>query len=131
MQEVLVAHPRLRLAADLALLAVAPARRHQRAGLPEVLGEVLGDEAALGDDDGRCGGVGGLDGDDGGLAERVDGLERGRRERGLRVAVQDFDGVRDGELGQQPEDALGAGLLEPAGEGLGRGFRGGGGGGYQ
>ncbi len=113
MQKVLVAHPRLGLAADLALLAILPLLGDEVAlALGRVGAEVLGDEAALGNDERLA--AGGRDGDDGRLAERVDGLELGRREAGLLVAVEDFDLVGDAELLEEPDDALGAGLLEPA-----------------
>lgn len=111
--KVLVAHPRLRLAADLALLALLPLGRDNVLLVGGRVGaEVLGDEAALGDDDGIAA-ARWRDGDDGRLAERVDGLQLGRREAGLLVAVEDFDFVGVAELLEEPDDALGARLLEP------------------
>lgn len=44
------------------------------------------------------------------------------------VAVEDGEFVGEGELGEQPEDALGAGLLEPGG--VSGGFKDGGDGGW-
>lgn len=113
MQKVLMAHPRLRLAADFILLPVLPALRHKMLlVLGRMHAEVFRHEAALGNDNGLAAGRG-RDGDDGGLAERVDFLQFGRREHGLLVAVKDFDFVREAELFEQPDDALGARLFEP------------------
>lgn len=79
-----------------------------------MLGEVLSDQAALSKDD-VWSASGGLDGDDWGFAERVDLLELGRSEMRFGVAVEDGYLVGDGELGEEPENALGAGFLEPGG----------------
>lgn len=79
-----------------------------------MLGEVLGDQAALRKDD-VWSASGGLDGDDGGFAERVDLLELGRSEMSFGISVEDGNLVGDGELGEEPENALGAGFLEPGG----------------
>ena len=46
------------------------------------------------------------------LAERVDLLQRLRREVRLRVALVVLDLVREAQLLEQPEDALGAGVVE-------------------
>lgn len=74
-----IPHPRLRLPAHLPFLpTLVPRRREPR---PEMVNEVLDDEARFGEHEGRGGW--GRDGDEGGLAERVDLLELGRREHGL------------------------------------------------
>lgn len=79
-----IPHPRLRLPAHLPFLpTLVPRRREPR---PEMVDEVLDDEARFGEHEGHGGGGGigrGRDGDKGGLAERVDLLELGRREHGL------------------------------------------------
>lgn len=132
MQKVLVAQPGLGLAAKLALHAGLPLLRHQAAALREVLAEVLRHVAALGEDNGLllllllllaiAGGGGGggggrrRDDDDGGFAEGVDLFElRGCEE--LLVAVVELDVELDLELFEEPEDALGAGAVEPGGRG--------------
>ncbi len=109
-----ITHPLFRLAPDLPLLTLLILRRDQV--FPKVRAEVLHDGAGLGD------GVRGflergLDADDGGFAERVDRFELGPGEHVLAAGVS-AERVVQGELFEEPEDALGAGFLEPE-EGLG------------
>jgi hypothetical protein len=70
-QIVLAAHPLLRLAPELALVSVTVPLREQCPALAKVLGQVLGDEAALGQHEllflGRVGRIGKGDADEGGL----------------------------------------------------------------
>ena len=110
-QEVLVPHPCLGLAAHLAFLAVLPARRHQGLALGEVVAQVLHDEGRLCKHD-RLRGTGCRDGDGRGLAERVDLLELGRGQHVL-LAMVDLEVVRDLQLLQQPENALSPRSIEP------------------
>lgn len=116
-QQVLEAHPPLGLAAHLALLSRLPLRGDHGGPLGEVVAEVLGDEAALGQD----GGLGALgrsmrgEGQDGRLAERVDLLELRGREHGGLVAVVELDVVGEAQLLEEPEDALSPGEVEPGG----------------
>lgn len=117
-QVVLVAKVGLSLAANGVLLALLPALGDEALALGVMGAEVFGHPAALGQDNGLGIGAGGRDADDGRLAERVHLLELGRREEGLLVAVEDFDLVVDLELLEEPEDALGARLLEPMQAGL-------------
>lgn len=105
----------LGLAADGVFLALLPALGDEALALGEVRAEVLGHPAALGQHNGLGIGAGGRDADDGRLAERVHLLELRGRQEGLLVAVEDFDLVVDLELLEEPKDALGARLLEPAG----------------
>jgi hypothetical protein len=79
-----------------------------------VLSQVLGDEPALCNHNFRAA-IYGLNADDGGFAEGVDGFQLGGGEVCLGVAVEDFEIVGETELGEEPEDALGAGFLEPGG----------------
>lgn len=55
------------------------------------------------------------DGHDGGLAQGVNLLELRGREEGFFVAVEDLDFVGDLEFFEEPDDALGAGVVEPGG----------------
>lgn len=111
---VAVPQPLLRLAADLSVHAVPPPRRDQGAGGVEVIAQVLGHEAALGQYDGLGIGARRRDGDDGRLAKRMDLLQfRGCQHR-LLVAVEEDDVVGDVELFEEPDDALGARVVEPA-----------------
>lgn len=123
MQEVLVPQPALRLASDHALLAVAVAAREQVPGAAEVLAQVLRDEAALGEDElptgsllaARCWvGRGQGDAHDGRLAERVHLVQLGRREH-VAGAPEHLDLVGHAELLEQPDEALGARVVEPEG----------------
>lgn len=52
-----------------------------------------------------------LDAHDGGFAQRVDLFEGGGREHGLPLVGA--QGVGEVELFEEPEDALGAGFIEP------------------
>lgn len=81
-----------------------------------MLEQVLDDDGGLGQDDG-LGGAGRRDVHDGGLAERVELLELVARQVRLRVPVEDLEVVGELELLEEPEDALGAGLVEPGGFG--------------
>ena len=58
-------------------------------------------------------GAGGRDANDGRAAEGVDFLQFGACAAGF-VALEDLDVVFEVELFEEPDDALGAGLLEPA-----------------
>jgi len=116
MDIVLIPQPLLRLSPHLILLSIFPVFRQDRRALSEMLGEVLCDQPRFGDDD-WCRAVGGLDRDYGRLAQGVHFLELGTRELGLLVPVEDLDGVGDVEGDEEPEDALGAGLFEPGGDG--------------
>lgn len=118
MQIVLVAHPGLGLAADAALGALAPARGHEAGPGRQMLAQVLRHEAALGQDEGRAAGAGAGDADDGRLAERVHALEGGGRQQRLAVAAEALHLVGGAELLEEPEDALRARLVEPAGVGV-------------
>lgn len=105
-----VPQPRLRLPAHLALHALPIPRGDQMRR--EVIAEVLDDRARLGQDEG-FGQRGRLDGDDGRFAQGVDFLERGRGEH-VGLAFVDFDGpVEVVAFLQQPDDALGAGFVQP------------------
>lgn len=77
-----------------------------------MLDEILGHPAGFGEEDG-LGAVGGLDLHDGRFAEGVDLFELGGCEGGCLVAVEDLEGVGDFELLEEPDYALGAGLVEP------------------
>lgn len=105
-------HPLLAFSTNHALSPLSPPRRHQL--LPKMITEILDNGAGLGDDArwgfGRGGGA---DGDDGGLAEGVDGFEIGRGEAGAGVARVDGEGVGEGKFFEEPEDAVGAGFFEP------------------
>ncbi|KFY44725.1 hypothetical protein V495_03292 [Pseudogymnoascus sp. VKM F-4514 (FW-929)] len=79
-----------------------------------MLSQVLGDEPALCDNN-FWAAIYGFNADDGRFAEGVDGFELGGGEVSLWVAVEDFEIVGETELGEEPEDALGAGFLEPGG----------------
>ncbi len=108
-----ITHPLLRLRADPPF----PAVRWDQV-LPKVRAQVFHDGAGLGDGGGGLLG-GGLDGDDGGFAEGVDRFELGPGEHVCAAGVG-AQVVGEGELFEEPEDALGAGFFEP-GEGLGLG----------
>lgn len=71
--------------------------------------QILHNKATLSDDHGFR--SRGLHRDDGRFAQGVDLLELGGRELGGWVAVEDLKLVRDFELFEEPEDALGAGFL--------------------
>ena len=106
-----VPQPLLRLATDFAFAPFAPARGDEVRR--EVVAEVLADGGTLGQHDGlreRWGG----DGHQRRFAERVDFLELRRRELGGQALV-DFYGVGGvfGAFFEEPDDALGAGFLEP------------------
>ena len=108
-----MAQPGVRLAAGLVLLAGLPLAGQDVAGplaVGEVGGEVGCDEAGLGEDEGFRGGRG-LQGEDGGFAEGVDLEERRGGFEGR--AVVDLDFVGQVELLEEPEDALGARLVQP------------------
>jgi hypothetical protein len=106
-----VPQPLLRLATDFAFASFAPARGDEVRC--EVVAEVLADGGTLGQHDGlreRWGG----DGHQRRFTERVDFLELRRRELGGQALV-DFYGVGGvfGTFFEEPDDALGAGFLEP------------------
>lgn len=108
--EIPIPHPLLALGADLVLLALRVALGDQLAAI-EVIAQVLGDGAGLGQHQ-RLVGVLGLDGDDGRLAKGVDLLELWGCEH-IRAALECLQLVGDAEFFEEPEDALGARLLEP------------------
>ena len=120
-----IPHPRLRLPARFpppppgTTPAAVPLRREPG---PEVVDEVLDDEAGFGEDEG-LGSRGGFDAHEGGFAQRVDLLQLRGREHGL--ALVGFEGVGQLQLFEEPEDALGAGLVEPMGGGFSGGVGGG------
>ena len=106
-----VPEPLLGLAANLALKTLTVTRGHQV--WCKVVTQVLADRSALGQDDRlferRCG-----DSDQRRLAERVDSLELGRCKLvGLPLVHLDGVGGVLGAFFKQPDDALGARLLEP------------------
>lgn len=106
-----VPQPLFRLAADFTIAPFAPARRDEVRC--EVVAEVLADGGTLGQHDGlreRWSG----DSHQRRFAERVDLLELRRREF-VGQALVDFYGVRGafGAFFEEPDDALGAGFLEP------------------
>lgn len=116
--EMPIRHPLVRLAADCALFPAAapPLRHHLRA---KVLRQILDDAGRLGNGAWGRGGFrsgrsGGRDGDDGRLAERVHGLELRAGEH-VGAPLVDLQRVRDAQLLEQPEDALGSRLFEPIG----------------
>ena len=110
MQEIPTPQPRFRLPAHDPLLALLiPSRREPG---PEMVDEVLDDVARLGDGDGRAARRGGGDGDDGGFAEGVHALQVRWGEHLL--PLEGVEVVVEVELFEEPEDALGAGLFEPA-----------------
>ena len=106
-----IPEPLLGLAANLALETLTVTRGHQV--WCKVVTQVLADRSALGQDDRllerRCG-----NSHQRRLAERVDSLKLGRCEL-VGLSLVHLDGVA-GVLGaffKQPDDALGARLLEP------------------
>lgn len=107
-----IPQPLLRLATDFTIASLAPARGHEVRC--EVVAKVLADGCALGQHNGLGEGRGG-DGDQRRFSKRVDGFELRRREL-VGHALVDFYGVGGvfGTFFEQPYDALGAGLLEPA-----------------
>jgi hypothetical protein len=112
----LVSQPLIRLAAGLPLLAVVIALREEGFALREVLGQVLGDDSALGQDEllflGRIGGIREGEANDGGLAQGVDFSQLTGRLH-VFIAVEEFDVVREAEFLEQPDNALGSRLIEP------------------
>src|SRR5690242_15546603 len=89
---------------DVALAFRRTRRRNQRA-LSVSLDEVLDDRARFGDGQIAVG-------DDGRLPERMHAQELRRREARLRIARIPLDLVRDTQLLEEPEDAMGARVLE-------------------
>lgn len=111
MHEIPEPHPLLALPTDLAFLPLGVTLRNQLPGAIEVITQILGDGAGLGQHE-RLVGVLGLDGDNGRFAKRVDFLElRGSKHVGS--ALEGLEFIRDAEFFEEPEDALGARLLEP------------------
>ena len=85
-----------------------------------MLNQILNDRTALHQHDllvailfASCSGGGdrGFDRDNGRFAKRVDFLEFGGREHFL--TLEGFEIIREGELFEEPENALGARFLEP------------------
>lgn len=112
MHEVAIAHPLLALAADLALVALEVASGDKRrTSLAEVIDEILNDRARLGQHHG-LGSIGGLDGDDGRLAQWVHFLQLGGRKL-VGAALESLEFIFQLQLLQQPENAVAARLLEP------------------
>lgn len=70
-QQILIPQPRLRLAEDFVLLAILPPLGHKAFAFPEVVTEVLDDEAGLCDGDRLCR-VRGCDRDYGRFTEGMD-----------------------------------------------------------
>ncbi|MNT49263.1 hypothetical protein D3C72_1861030 [compost metagenome] len=81
------------------------ARRRDQAAIAVALDQVLDDGARFGD------GVGAVR-NHGRLAQRVDGLQRGGRQHGFRVALVALDLVVEAQFLEQPEHALRARIVQ-------------------
>lgn len=79
--------------------------------------QVLRHEATFGQDNRLLAIARRRDGNDGGLSKRMDLLKLRGREQGFLVAVEDLDFIRDLELFEQPDDALGAREIQPGKDG--------------
>lgn len=77
-----------------------------------MLAEIFYDDATLSDDN-RLICTLGLDGDDWRLSQGMNSLQLERRKLCTWVAVEDFEFVWRSKGFEEPENALGAGLLEP------------------
>ena len=98
----------VRLGADLAIPSLGVLPRRELGS--KVLDDVLHDDSGLRDY--FLGAAGGLDGDHGRLAERVDVSQLLGREHVL-AALEGLQLIGKVELLEEPDDALSAGLLEP------------------
>jgi hypothetical protein len=112
---VLISHPSLSLATNLALHTLLPSLRHQLLTLRHILRKILSDEATLsqGDRLSVFTGTSRSDLNHRRLAQWVHLLQLRGSHHGLLVAVEDLKLIGQIELLEQPEDALGARLLEP------------------
>lgn len=110
MHVVPVSHPLLRLCTNLSLFTLLVPLRYESLAV-EVVAEILSTEPRLGENQ-RLGGVGVLNADDGRLAERVDFFELLGGEH-VRAPLVSFQFIGDVEFLEEPENALGAGLLQP------------------
>lgn len=110
MHVVPVPNPLVCLRTNLSLFSFLVSLRHK--SLPiKVVAQILGDKARLSENQ-RLGGVFVLDANDGGLSEGMDFLKfLGSKHVG--TALEGFEFVGNVEFFEEPEDALGAGLLQP------------------
>lgn len=114
MHVIRIPQPILRLATHGILLAILPLFRHQPPTLGCMVHQILGHEAALGQDNGLAGiATSRRDSNDGRFTKRMDLGEFRRRHHGFLVAVEDFDLVGDVELFEEPYYALRARVVEP------------------
>lgn len=108
MHKVLMTHPLIRLAANLALFAVLVPLRDKLIAV-EVIAHVLDDDARLCEHHRRRG-VLVFERDDGGFPQRVDFFQGGRRKH-VCLALVGLEIIGEVELFKEPDDALGAGLV--------------------
>ena len=106
-----VPNPLVRLRTNLSLFSFLVSLRHEPLPI-EVVAQILRNKARLSENQ-RRGGVCVLDTDNGGLSEGMDVLEFLGGEH-VGAALEGFQFVGDVEFFEEPEDALGAGLLQPS-----------------
>lgn len=109
--QVLVPHPLLGLTSNFPLPALLPARRKQTTGAGKVLGQVLHDEGALGQDK-RLRQRRRRHRHQRGFPQDMNLFERWRRQLAGQTVVH-VELVRDLELFEQPQGSLGSGAIEP------------------